>query len=106
MHIAQVYLYYYRSPRTGWSGWLCGPDPGAGRGGLILESASACVERDIARPWRFYDGRDFVEDGSVTVTCFHTDTDHDPYGGGGHTGNENVPLPHVLPAQFLSLTPV
>ncbi len=95
---ADVYLFYYASPRTGWRGWLAGPRPGAGRGGLLLETEAACAERAVgvggAARWRFFNGADFVEDRTLTVTCF-TDGDEergrDSYDPTRGTSDINIP---------------
>ncbi len=63
-------MYHYTSPRTGWRGWLFGPNAGRGRGGIILEGEDVCVERHLDGRWRYYDQGSFRQDQSITVTCF------------------------------------
>ena len=65
-----MFLYYYRSPQ-GWFGWMSGPEVGRGRGGLLLQSRSLCVE-DGARDatWQYFNGDEFVADDRLSVTCF------------------------------------
>ena len=101
---AQVRLFYYVSPRTGWRGWLAGPREGEGRGGLLLETESVCVERELAARWRFFDGQDFVEDPTLTATCF-TEEDEDRHRDydtpGGTIGRTNAIRSHVTMSMFL-----
>ncbi len=77
--VTEVFLYFYRSP-SGWSGWMLGPVPGTGHGGIILEKddqgqrfGSGCIERYRRGGWKYYDGRVFRADPTLRVECFYGD---------------------------------
>ena len=69
-----IYIYYYKS-RSGWSGWLIGPQVESDRAGIILESNEICVEQDFTERWKYYNVHDknFVRDETISVTCFTND---------------------------------
>ena len=63
-----VYLFYYQ--RSGWSGWLIGPEEGQGRGGMLVRSDKKCVELIPQGRWLYYDKTTFVPDATIGVSCF------------------------------------